>query len=528
MLTFYNSFPGVRVIATYYKRGWFCSNAVITFEVNNKNYLDLFNHLGVDAQDIPRRYTMDQHIQQGPWIYQNNMEIPWHFGFAVIKNTLRETSDLFRFFNRLGVNHHFIQNNEEYISFNGHQFYYLKLSGMHFLFNEKNIYLKIDGLNSDIGFAPITHTVSGYITFQSVVAENQGDVISLPDFKYEFLIHPGLKNIWVGRSSLKVSQLITSEEDLRVVLSDIFYHSNTDIIAGEFNSGRQLEIGQIQFNDQVMGPFHLQVSVNKVNASALIDMFAAYDAIIKRGELYPMQLEKKMISLLPTLIHSGSSITLERLDINMPHGKLKVNGKLQWNIDNAAIPDELSELLSVADATFHLRVSKSLIDDIIELYVMLPWSNYEVSDDEISNDDVSHVNGEAENILSDNIYYHMQINSLLIELLVNNGQLRDVDAFNLLKLQKEMVPIQDYADQIRRILWSKYLTRQTSYLLYWGYIEVENAILSLENKIQENQERLKLNSHMQLNNLIKKGYLIEDTKDYMIFIRQKHGKIQFN
>jgi uncharacterized protein YdgA (DUF945 family) len=519
VLTFYNSLPGIHTVSTHYKRNWFSSDATITVEINNNDYLSVLEWLGINKQNIPRHYTIEQHIQHGPVLYKNNTEIPFRFGLAIITNKLRATPDLQIIFERLGIDDRFLQNSAEYISFGGHCFYHLKLSTIHLSYPGMDTLFKVGGLESHLWLDPKNFNLSGDVVLQSILAENRSDFISIPDLKYEFHVQPSQDGLWIGTSLLTLSRLTATEGGLfNTIFSNIRYHSDADIIAGKFSSSRKIDIEKLEFNDQAVGPFHFQGGINQINAQALDNLFSAYHIIMERGELYPTQLEKKMIFLLPALINSGSSIQLKRFELNTPHGKLQISGELQWNMNDTSIPNDLSELLRAANAKLNLRVSKLLVDDLIEFYLMSP----------LINDDVFYIDEEEANILSENIYYNMQNNSLLIDAIVNNGQLREIDAVDLLKLQKEMVPIQDYANQIRSILWDKYLTLETSYLLYWGYVGVEQSLLAIEKKIQDNQEKLKSDIKGQLNALVKKGYLIENKNEYTTFIKQENGKITFN
>lgn len=518
-LDFYNSLSGVHVVSTHYKRGWLSSDVTLSVEINNNNYISVLNSLGIKNEKIPRRYTIDQHIQHGPILYNRFVNMPWRIGLATITNKLRNTPTLQQLYDYLGVDDQLILASDQYISLRGNHFYHFKFSAIHFLYPEMEQFLKIDGLESDVWLNPRNLRTKGHIRLQSVVAKSQGDSISFPDLSYEFDVYPDQNKIWLGDSILRLSQFIASEQSsLTAILSDVYYHSHTDIVAGKFNSHRQIDITQLQFNDEIIGPFHFDGGIEQINAQALADLIATYHAILQRGELYPGQLEKKMIFLVPTLIHSGSTIQLNRFEINTPHGKLSINGQLRWDMSNSSIPNELPELLRAANGTLQLRLSKSLVNDLIEFYIMSP----------LMHDEIFSIDEEKANTLSDNIYYNMQNNSLLIESLVNEGQLRDIDAIDLLKLQKEMAPIQDYANQIRQILWDKYLTRQTSYLLFWGYVGVEHSIVTLEKAIQESQDAAKSDLYKELQHMIKKGYIVENGNEYTVSVKQKEGKIKIN
>jgi uncharacterized protein YdgA (DUF945 family) len=517
-LVYFNSIPGIHAQPTLYKRAWFSSDTILYVDVNNSDYLKGMESLGVPDNIIPRRYTIKQHIQHGPFIYNRSSDLPW-FGVSAIQNEIQLTPNIQRLYLYLGVDDHFIQNSNEFISFSGEYFYHFKFSGINLVYPGSGSQINFSGLESHIWFNPNNDRVNGDIRADSIVLENQGDSIAMPDIKYEFYLYLSDLDLWLGTSSLTISKLSAMvREGFQTVMTDIDYHSNTDIVAGKFNSEREINIGKLQYNDQTIGPMYFQGSVNKINAQALATLLAAYHEIKNRGELYSSQLEQRMYVMLPRLVNSGSNIELNTLDITTSRGSLHASGQLRWDMNTESVPDELPELIKTANGQFDMRISKLLLNDLIEFYVSFPLIN-----------DISLTLSEEEaQAASDEIYYNMEKNSQLIDSLVESGQLRDVDAMDLVALQKDMVTIQDYAGQINQILWNKYLTLQTSYLLYWGYLGVDQSIAKLEKMIQASQDSVKASIHAKIKALLKEGYLIEGKDDYAISIKQKNGELKFN
>jgi hypothetical protein len=516
MLDFYNSLPGIHVQQINYSRHWFSSDSIIQVEISHPQYFNMLNQLGIDKQAALKTYIIDQHIQHGPFIYSK--QVGSFFGIAITQNVLRQTPDVREFFSRLGLSSHFIEQNTGFVSLLGNYSHHLKLSGIHLIYSEDTSF-KTGIIDCRIGLNPSNQRIHGDLTIHSMMARADGDSIFLPDINYQFDIFPDKYDWWSGTSSLKMSQMqAIAAEGLSAELSDVYYHSDSHIISNQFSTTRQINIGKLFFNGQELGSIHLKGSINQLNAKTLANIFAVYHEITKRGELYPSQLKQNIENLIPTVVNSGSYVTLDALNIDTATGRLQMNGELQWNMNNESIPDEMSDLITSANAQLNLKISKTLMDKFIDFYVTSPLIN-DVGFD-LDNDDL--------NYATDNIYYNMQSNALLIDLLVRNAQLRDADAEDLLNLQKNMVPIKEYANKINNILWEKYMTLVTSYVLYWGYVGVENSIVEFEKMVHANQDQAKLNLHAQINWLLKKGYLLENKNDYFISVKQAEGIIKLN
>src|SRR5690242_3778599 len=88
ILTFYSA-HGINVKKISYTSGWFSSDATIQLEINNPQYIKALQLMGIDPNEAPKQYVIDQHIQHGPILYHYVDGLPSVFGLAAINNTLR-------------------------------------------------------------------------------------------------------------------------------------------------------------------------------------------------------------------------------------------------------------------------------------------------------------------------------------------------------------------------------------------------------------------------------------------------------
>jgi uncharacterized protein YdgA (DUF945 family) len=327
-------------------------------------------------------------------------------------------------------------------------------------------------------------------------------------------VNPANKNI---NAHLDIHQIRATQQDQIVSSPEIIYEFGMYPGEGNLELGGDLSIRKLFFNDQELGSIDLKGSINKINTKALSDLISAYYHVNERGELYEAELREKIENLLPTLINSGSSIKLNTLDVHTPSGQFSMNGEMAWNMDDTSIPEELPDLLTSADASLNITISKNFLNSFIDFYATSPLTNagFNLDDDDI--DDAT-----------DNIYYNLHMNTLLLDWLVNNGQLRDADESQLIALQENMAPIEEYANAVKTLLWDKSITLVTSYFLYWSYLNIENSVVAFEDMIEDSQQQEKSDLYDQVNQLIKKEYITEDKNNYFVTIKQKQGMIQVN
>lgn len=518
MLTFYNSSQQVHLEMNNYKRGWLSSDATISIEVINPQLTETLEKMGVSAKDIPKKYILDQHIQHGPIIYRHLEGLPSIFGFAAVHNTLRLSQEVNNFFGMLGVNANLLQLGNDLITFNGNYFKHFKITSLNTLYPKSDIRIKLNELEGNIWIRPFPQRFFGHINFYGVRVEEQQDSISIPSVKLQFDQKDGLQHFWVGNQSLQIPE-ITWRESGKETLSILGIHFNgfAEETTGMLKSNRRIDINTMRMDNNLLGPLHVQLSVNKLNVKAISDLINAYQQILQRGELYQSQLQRKMYAMLPAIIIPGSTIKLDLLDINMPEGRFKMDGELIWELNNTSLPDDLSELVQAADARINLRISKDLMGKWIDFA-----SNFSL---------FNQAGPEMRNAYREariEMYYIMQQNNLMVIQLVQDQLLSEKAALHLMTLQKKMVSVEEYNKEIQILLLGKSIKLWTSYYLSYLYAEMQGPLMTFTALMKQNQKATQQGMRGQLAEWLKAGYIKQEKNDYVVSILQGKSGVKIN
>lgn len=510
----YGADSGIHFTINQYKKGWFSSDATVTLQVTEPHYVKMLEFL--EVKNIPKKYIINQHIQHGPFFYSALKGISSRFGFAAIHNQLQITKETKQFLEILGINPELLQIGNDLVTFGGNYFKHVDLS-LNFLFPGSEIHLKLKHLVADMWTWPFQKHLTGKLSIEDLIVEDQYNSVSIPKLTFQFDQDNDTGSFWMGKQALHVPEIVWFESGKKSVsISDVNFKGFFEEISGVLVGNRQIDIHRMQFNNYEIGPLHLQVSIDKLNKKAIADMFSAYQQILQRGELYQYQLQQKMYMMLPSVIEPGSTIKLDAFNVTTPEGKLHMNGKIVWNLESTLLPEDLSELLRAANANLDLRISKELIDKWIYLISDLPLLQ--------STADLQKFYTDARR----QTYFAMQQNSLSMIQLVNEQSLPEKYALNLMDLQNEMIPLDEYNQEIQKLVLNKTISLDTSYKLSLLYTMVKMPLTLFKLAIKENQEATRQGLQGQLLEWLKDGYIKQDEEDYVVSILQEKSGIKVN
>lgn len=512
ILAFYNSNQQIHIQLIEYKRHWFHSNALVKIKIVNS---DFFDHV---IQDFPKEYVLQQYIQHGPVIYYLTDGLPSLFGLAAIHNSLQLTPETTKLFAALGLNQNSLDMNDDFITFNGNYYKHIKFRMLDAIYPNTIIHVKLKEFEGEFWLWPLQERISGNLQFQGLsIADDQAS-ITAPSIALQFDQHVNVKNFWLGNNSLLIPEINWVEEGVASIeIHDVNFNGFVEEQTGMLNGSRQFDIGKINLDDNEVGPLHLQFSVARLDAQAAEELLLTYHKIMQRGELYQSQLKQNIYMLLPDLITPGASVTLDDLEVKTPEGKLQMNGELNWALEKASIPDNLMDLLQVATARLDLRVSKDLINKWITFAANFSLFNR-------AGPDLQQVYQSTRK----EVYQALQQNSYIIIELVRQNLLTDKDAVDLLTLQKQMVSMDNYSDELSKLLLEKSISLETNHILILSYAEVQNPLFKLNSLIKQNQDNAQQGLQSQLVDWIKRGYVKQEQNNYIVSIYQGQNGIKIN
>ena len=303
-------------------------------------------------------------------------------------------------------------------------------------------------------------------------------------------------------------------------ISGVIVKSDYDFVTyrGDYFNYFELLIEKIQLANQSIGPIRLQVSTHKLNVQAIEEIINIYKEIAEHGEIYQGQFKKKIFAVLPAVIYPGSAISLNQFDLITPHGRIHMSGIVKWPEKKFVAFSQLLDMLQSADAKLVIQISKNLTDDVVFFLANIPGTIREISAPDRS------MLLQARNQMA----WAVKQNTLLIAKLVANQTISRETGDYLRMMQKSLISTKEYAAQLQALLTNKQILEKNISQLNTQYALLQKPYQFLESKVLEYQKIAEQKIKMQLNDLLERGYVLENKDDYSLSFNWADGKLTLN
>lgn len=507
ILSAYNALPQFNVSVERFHRGWFHSVVSLRVQIIDTDVLEYINPPNQKAKTFLKHLIVEQRIQHGPIFYRNLKELPYFIGLASIQNNLHHAAEIAKIFR--------VIKDIDYVSFTGNYHKYIKLAHVNLVYPRSDMNISIDKIESDAWITAKQKKIRGHSFLEGIVFHNPDVTILIPNVRVQF---DNDARLWLGNDGLMIPSISLIENgNITVGIFGFTYKGSSEVIDGMMNGTKDVFIHQITIGDYQAGPLYVNLSVKKLNAEAVDDMIEAYRLIKRRGELYQSQLTQKMLMMLPEILNQGTTISLHDLDLKTQDGQLHLNGEVIWSMEKASIPDQISDIVSAADAKIYLKIAKPLMNRWIETASSLPWFSQESPELD-----------QFYNFARYEMTLTTQLNTVGVLDLVAEGKLSDSDAKKLLFLQKTNVSTLNYAAAIKELLLNRIITRETSHMLLYLYTEGQAPLDSIRFLLQRNQQKVMESMSSQLEEWIKSGHIQQQQNDYVVSVVREKNHTTFN
>ncbi len=439
-ISFYNN-KNIHFEIVSYKRHWFNSDALLRVTLNPD----------LSFPDI----TIEQHIQHGPIIYHAIRNLPNIFGLASIQNKIIFSPEVNAFLLLTGMPDFKIES-ENFISFLGNYFNYLHISGLNVLDSVEEVQAGIKDISTHFWIYPRQYRFSGQIEMKKISVRDQDDSLDIPNITIQLDQYQDQHDFWLGSGSMKVDDILMEEvgaEGIRVTGLRIegFTKSDDDLL----NAEREIKIKSIQFEDKLIGPIDIEMSLNKFDLPAVRDVFIVFRDTVQNGEIYQGQLREKVFALLPKIVTPGSSINLNSFHVEAASGKATAEGAITWPEKDFLPPSDLHDVIMSAEAKFDLNISKKLMKEVIKLASTVPDFVRDVAEPERP------LLFDARNQMES----AMQKNLFFIEELSSRDYISKQAEDTLVDIQRNLVPMDEYMKTVRDLFLDRQISLVVSYQL---------------------------------------------------------------
>lgn len=514
MISSYNLQGDVHVQIVEYHRSWLRSEALILIKIKSPEIRELLQAFGASGSIY--ELILEQKIQHGPFIY-NKAKLPSFIGLVAIKNTLHISPDIQAIFmpqkKKLSI-----LTNEDLVSFAGNYFKHFEIEQVQVSNASNNIIMQIgQGILGNIWLLSKPNRILGDVALNNFVLKDQENKISMSNLEINFDQQQAPSNLWVGKMSLKFPEMTwIKSNDQKVSISDFDFQGVLSESSGKLYAQRNLNIKSVQIDDETVGPIHLKISASRLSSKAILDIISAYLRIVREGELYESQLQYKMSGMFPQVFLRNAKVKVEDLNIATERGELKLIGELTWPYNESGVSN-VSTLWNDAYGQGNLKISKLLVNHILDYALETPIIYGMLT------------NKQKELLaIQQNLQLASQRNYFFIYMLVTNHFLTNDNALDLLDLQRDDAPIQEYAAQLKKLFLDTQITREQSYMLFWQYSAVTWQMRALDDAIELDKKNIKDKFNQQVNTWLKQGLITQDQNNYTVLIQKEGETIKLN
>lgn len=504
----------VKVIS--YHRGWFSSDVVSSIKFMDADVRAVLQQLGVASENIPEplELVFVQHIQHGPVFYVKKKALTW-FGLIAIDRKLQVAPNQEKLFAKFGITDSLVRIDQTLLSLTGKCLTHINIGNYYFTF-PNGIRAGFSSLQSNVWLSSFAPRVKGDVTVNTLTLDDEAMSVLLPYGNIQFDLQKDRQGLWIGSQSLSLSEIVARDEDSQLfALNDIQINGLTDESAGLIDVRKKVSLKKMQLDSQQLGPFYLQVSINRLNAQAIANVIEAYQEISQQGELYESQLHQKMLDLLPDVIAPGASIQLDKLNVTTPSGQLQLSGKVAWPRKNFSQDNSVTDLVQAAAVQASVRLSTQLANDIIMLMAKMSYL-YQIPPEE----------REVLMDVQDEVRFLKQQNQAVIRTFVVSGQLSKEDGAYLLAMIRQNVSLEDFASEVKKLFLTRRIPREQTYLLDWQYSALNDQATILQARLQRFQDAVAEQIHAQLDAFVKLGYIVQEQGDYVLRMKRENGVMQ--
>lgn len=460
-------------------------------------------------------FVMTQHVQHGPVIFHAKNPFFINIGIAGIKTHLDIAPQFAALF---GVKVTSLELGNDLISFRGGYFMHWQL-GHAQLSTLNNAKIALDQITTSIWIYPEEHHISGGLTAFNVRISDEDGVLTIPAMNLEFDHRRDDNGLWLGNYNIHFPsmKLYNIDDDNTLMMSDIYFDSRETTHSALLSGERKLDIRQVSVDDQVVGPLHLSVSLHNINIKAITGMIHVYESTIQTGELYQGQLQRKIFAKFPELINSDSKLQLDAFTLATPQGMIHMNGEIQWPAANLMQVDNITDLAQAAHGKLELQIPKVLMNQLISLMSKISYFRKPISAIE---------RGKLLQA-QDQLNFSIDASRYIFSQFIENYLVPEQAGIQLYKMQQNFEPTDEYANQLKELLFQGQISLPVSYLLYWEYLKTQQPYELLINTTTAFDKAAEQDLHHQLIQLLHQGYITEmNSQDYLVSLRWSDGELE--
>ncbi|GEM_PF-5772559 len=502
-----------------YQRNWYTSDVTFRVKLINQDLATSLEQFGVPKNNLPNnlQVIVKAHILHGP-IFSEPSRAPFRWGWAFIDRKMIIPPESQSLFAQYGFNDSTIKMSQSYIDLLGRYEDSFEVGNV-FLALPNNARMSVGDASGSFWHWPLSTRFQGLAKVNNFSLENDMTHLAMSRGVFSFDMKKDPSGLWIGSQTVSVPDLTLRDQNNQTILiNGLNMNGFLDVNAvGLLGGERQFSIQQISINNQVIGPFQMDLDVNKLNAKAISNLVSVYEETLRTGEMYESQLKDKFMAAIPAIVTPGAYLRLKKLDLLTPQGSLHAFARIYWPAEKFTRPDNLLDLLQTGQVQATVRISKTLAEVLIRFFGDVTYI-YQIPPDQRS----------ALVALQDAVRMNTEQNTFLIMELIDEKEIDKSYGLDLLSLVKNAAPMADYFDYVKALLMQRKISLEVSYLLDWQYMTLVQQFDIFSQNLQHSKELIEAEMHASLDNFLKQGYVTQNQTEYLISISREGGVVKIN
>lgn len=325
-----------------YKRGWFCSDAIVKWRLHVPERIvtgDDGKSQTMPAQDY--QMEMPIKIYHGPFIYANKQ---MRFGMGYAQTVFPFPEKYNQQFNEL-----FSKDSEKpqlnlsiFVNYLNKSTVELAVPSFKLITKEGNGKFDWMGMDSTTSMSSNLEKVEGEIEFDGVEFSKDDTKLSLGKVSSEYDLHRTPAGLYLGEASFSLPSLIVVIKDQKMFeINEFTLSSSSDIEDNLFSTHFNAVLKSVFANGKNYGPGEIEMSLRNLDAEVLGKINEQANAMQRGTDQERQQALMAMLPELPKLFSKGAEFEISKLSLQLPQGMIEGNLLITLPKDDSSNPFEL-------------------------------------------------------------------------------------------------------------------------------------------------------------------------------------------
>jgi uncharacterized protein YdgA (DUF945 family) len=362
-LTVLNKSDEISVEIENYKRGWFESNAVLSWELVVPAKVIEKNGKRIFTPSNKYYASMPLVIHHGPIIFQNQ-KLKFGLGYANSHIDLPKKYD--EKFEELYSSGSIKPSLDldVFVSYLADTSLNLTAPKFNLISNKDHTNFEWLGMTSYVDVSPNLDKIKGRVVIDGLTWIKSGTNSVLKKVESNYNLYRGDLGFYLGDASLHLPRAVVMKDDAKLIEVEQFnLKSRSSIDKDLFNSSFKATLGKLYIKNETYSSCSVDLNIRNLDASVLADMNKKISKTKHRSDSDRQRVLLSLLPDIPTLVNKGAEIEVTDFNIEMTDGRVRGNFLIALPRENNVNPFQLVQKVK---GDGRIEVSADLLKSFIK------------------------------------------------------------------------------------------------------------------------------------------------------------------